>query len=163
MSNVSHGLSRTKLYKTWDSMIARCQNPNNAKYISYGALGVTVCEAWKDPRKFMAWALLNGFCENLTIERINPYGNYEPSNCIWIPARDQAANKRKSSKNTSGYSGVSLRKDGKWQARVTVNGERKTIGSYGTALEAHKARGQYFIDNELQEHLKLYELQHSNN
>lgn len=163
MSNARHGLSNTKLYHVWDTMNQRCSNPNSTKYSEYGGRGIVVCDDWKEPYLFMGWALLNGYKETLTIERVDPDKGYCPDNCTWIPAADQALNKRMSSKNTSGYSGVSFHKGtGKWAARVTVNSVRKQLGRFITPEEANTVRKQYFIDNNLQEHLRVYELQHKN-
>lgn len=163
MSNSRHGMSKTRLYHLWNMMNQRCNNPNSENYKNYGACGIQVCLEWQDPFKFMGWALLNGYQEDLSIERLDPSLGYEPNNCTWIPMEDQAINKKKSSKNTSGYVGVSYHKGKEaWVARVTVNRKRIEIGKFDTALEAHKARKQYFIDNGLSEHLRVYELQHAN-
>ena len=50
------------------------------------------------------------------------------------------ANATKRADNTSGYKGVSYRKDmEKWRARITVNGSKKILGYYDTAEDAHLA------------------------
>jgi hypothetical protein len=92
--NTRHGGSKTRLYRIWTNMKTRCFNHGNKLYRWYGALGVTVCREWLDYALFEQWALSNGYDDNLTIERVNPHGNYEPSNCTWIPLRDQNKNKR---------------------------------------------------------------------
>ena len=81
-------------------MKKRCENPNCASYKWYGAKGVIVCEEWHDYTKFKEWALSSGYDDtakkgDCTIDRINPYGNYEPSNCRWVNMKVQANNKRK--------------------------------------------------------------------
>lgn len=157
-----HGLSKTKVYAVWSSMMDRCYRENASNYNNYGAKGITVCSEWHNPRVFIAWALLNEFAENLTIERVNFYLGYSPENCTWILLKDQAQNRGKTVKNTSGYVGVSYHKtQKKWVARVTIEGTRKIIGEFNTAEEAHAARGSYFIENNLTECLRIYELQHS--
>lgn len=85
-----------RLYRIWGHMLDRCRNPNNDNYKHYGGAGVTVCEEWRKYKQFEAWALANGYEDNLTIDRENVYGNYEPSNCRWATVKDQQNNRRNS-------------------------------------------------------------------
>ena len=62
------------------------------------AIGVKVCPEWNTFEPFFKWAIENGYKDTLTIDRINPYGNYEPSNCRWATTKEQAINKRKNYK-----------------------------------------------------------------
>ena len=72
----------------------RCYSPNSDRYKNYGARGITICDEWKnDYSNFYKWAYNNGYNDNLTIERIDINGNYEPSNCTWISIKDQAKNR----------------------------------------------------------------------
>lgn len=81
----THNLTNTKLYKTWESMKKRCYYQGHKAYKNYGGKGVTICNDWrKDFRKFYDWAIKNGYAEGLTIDRIDPRGNYEPNNCQWL-------------------------------------------------------------------------------
>lgn len=89
------GESRTTLGSRWRSMKDRCYNPKNVAYKDYGGRGITVCDEWKnDFLSFKKWALSNGFSEDLTIDRIDVNGNYEPSNCRWVTFAVQSRNKR---------------------------------------------------------------------
>lgn len=96
-----HGDRDGRLYSVWKTMKKRCENENYKSFQWYGAKGVSVCEEWQDYITFKEWATQNGYDENAdygqcTIDRIDPYGNYEPSNCRWVSMAEQAKNKRKS-------------------------------------------------------------------
>lgn len=92
-------LSATGLYSIWCGMKKRCYYQKSPNYKSYGGRGVKVCDEWKnDFKSFYNWAMSNGYRDNLTIDRINPFGNYEPSNCRWATYEEQAKNKRKNFK-----------------------------------------------------------------
>jgi len=83
-----------RLYNILTGMIQRCENPLHANYEDYGARGVSVCDEWHDFCKFVSWAKDNGYEDGLTIDRKNVDGNYEPVNCRWATAKEQANNKR---------------------------------------------------------------------
>lgn len=92
----THKQSKTRLYRIWKAMRKRCNNPSDWSYPNYGALGVKVCEEWESFSSFATWAKTHGYNENLTIDRIDPTGNYEPDNCKWSTRLEQARNKRDS-------------------------------------------------------------------
>lgn len=90
-----HGGRHERLYYIWRGMKERCHNPQNKDYESYGAKGVRVCEEWlNDFASFREWAVKNGYGNHLTIDRVNPCGNYEPMNCRWLTLSLQNRNKR---------------------------------------------------------------------
>lgn len=90
----SHLMSHTKIHNTWVCMRARCSKPNCSGYKKYGAKGIKVCEEWdKSFEAFMKWAYENGYSDELTIDRIDPAGNYEPSNCRWVTQKVQQNNR----------------------------------------------------------------------
>ena len=81
------------LYSTWHGMKQRCLDPNSSHYAHYGGRGITICDEWLyDYTKFYDWALENGACKQLTIDRIDLNGNYEPSNCRWVDVETQMNN-----------------------------------------------------------------------
>lgn len=84
-----------RLYSIWREMKNRCYNKNRKDYKYYGARNITICDGWlHDFNAFQEWAYNNGYADNLTIDRINCSGNYEPSNCQWVNMAVQNINKR---------------------------------------------------------------------
>lgn len=108
----THGKSETRLYGIWNAMKQRCFNKNSREYRYYGGRGITVCNEWKtDFVSFEKWAFESGYVQDairgeFTIDRINPDGNYEPSNCRWISISEQQENKRKKAIRIEIYGGL---------------------------------------------------------
>lgn len=107
------------LYRKLQGMKSRCSNPKNPNYSSYGGRGIKVCEEWQGRQgfyNFLHWSLENGWEEGLTIDRINPDGNYEPSNCRYITLSENSKRARRSSTLTyerkTKYSDVEVNIDG---------------------------------------------------
>ena len=91
--NKTHGQSNTRIYNIWCGMKTRCYDINCHTYSRYGNRGIKVCDEWKnDFQTFYNWAMANGYQDNLTIDRIDVNGNYEPSNCRWVDKYTQSNN-----------------------------------------------------------------------
>lgn len=65
-------------------MRKRCSNPNDIGWKYYGGKGVRICAEWSDFAVFRDWATTSGYAKDLTIDRLNANGNYEPANCEWV-------------------------------------------------------------------------------
>ena len=88
-------MTKTGIYRSYKAMMSRCYREKDIHFNAYGKRGISVCDEWKgNPKAFIEWGLSNGWQEHLTLERINVNGNYEPSNCKWIPMSEQYKNKQ---------------------------------------------------------------------
>lgn len=100
------GTNTHPLATTWRGMVRRCYDKTRDPHNCYGAIGITVCDRWRGKRaQGQKWSSIDGFhnfladmgekpSETHSIDRIDPYGNYEPSNCRWATPLEQAHNKR---------------------------------------------------------------------
>lgn len=110
-----------RLHGIWYGMIDRCDKSKTLGYHRYGGRGIEVCEEWHNWFKFKEWALNNGYKDNLTIDRIDSNGNYEPSNCRWADRIAQANNMR-SNRRIECYGGVQTLAE--WCRELGINYDR---------------------------------------
>ena len=143
-----HGMKKHRFYATYRNMMKRCYTKSDPSYKNYGGRGISVCEEWQDIIKFVAWAD-STYIEGYTLDRIDSAGNYEPSNCRWADATTQAINQRMMKNNTTGYVGVYLARDNRWESRLTFNKVDIFLGRFNTNEEAAQARDNYIIENNL--------------
>lgn len=140
-----HGMTGTKIYKTWKNTKDRCYNENNDSYERYGGRGIKVCERWIEKYSgFPNFFEDMGECpEGMSLDRIDPNGDYSPENCRWATPSVQAFNTRLLSSNKSGVSGVWQDPEtNSWVVTIGFQGKRVYIGSYLKFEDAVEARIQ---------------------
>lgn len=89
----THGLSKTKLYHRWESMKLRCSSHATERWPRYGGRGIRVCDEWQAFSPFAEWAFANGYSPELSLDRIDNDGHYEPNNCRWVGRSEQQRNR----------------------------------------------------------------------
>jgi len=94
-ANTKHGHVNTPTYRSWSSMMTRCNNKNFAQFKYWGGRGIKVCERWNDFANFLAD--MGERPAGKTLDRFpnNETGHYEPGNCRWATPKEQVNNRRK--------------------------------------------------------------------
>lgn len=115
---IKHGGTGKGSYNTWRAMIRRCTNPQDKDYPRYGGKGVTVCSEWLDYSRFAKD--MGEPIGDETLDRINVYGNYEPSNCRWAGVKTQNRNMRVRKNSITGVIGVIRTGSGRFMAKIGV-------------------------------------------
>jgi hypothetical protein len=120
----THGHSQTGIYRSYKEMVRRCTKPGHIEWATYGGRGIKVCERWMVLENFIA-DMMATWKEGLSIDRINPDGDYCPENCRWATSIEQNNNKRNN-------------------VRVEYNGETLTLAQWarklGMSLQAFRDR-----------------------
>lgn len=117
------GAASTPEYKSWMAMILRCENPRDPSYPRYGGRGIKVCASWS--RSFAAfWSDMGPRPSlDMSLDRIDNEGNYEPGNCRWASKQEQQRNKRNNRWIEAFGQRLTM---AEWTARLGVS--RATIG-----------------------------------
>lgn len=122
-----HGRTDTTEHVIWLNMRYRCCKPDHKAYKWYGARGIKVCDRWLDSFENF-YADMGPRPEGLSLDRIDVNGDYEPSNCRWATAKEQARNSR-------------------WNRMVTIGGETKCIAAwmehFGLSKSTYESRRRY--------------------
>ena len=133
-----HGLEKTPEYSRWNQMINRCHNPNYPGFHEYGAIGIKVCDAWRNSPV--------GFIDHIgkkpdgdfSVDRIDSTKGYEPGNVRWASKSEQCYNRRIQQGKTSRYRGVYLHiQTGKWIAHISTSTGRQYLGIHNSEEEAY--------------------------
>ena len=143
-ANGTHGMTRTRLYIIWQYIKTRCYKKGAKNYLE----GIEVCDDWKDDfMSFYAWAMSNGYKEELSLLRKDNNKDYDPSNCYWGNNK-YARGKRvlcvetgieyKSAKEASKLTGISRN-----AIEKNLEGYRKTAGSRGS--NSNNGKGFHFV------------------
>lgn len=145
-TNSTHGCTKKRIYKIYRGILNRCKTTRQKDYKNYKGKGIEVCEEWANKESgflnFYEWSMSNGYSDDLTIDRINSNGNYEPSNCRWATMLVQLNNT-----NRNHY--------------ITYKGETKTMAqwarhfgmNYGT-LSMRLNRYKMSFEQALERHRK---------
>ena len=114
-----HGLIHHRIRSIYKGMKERCYNSHCKKFKYYGGKRIKICDEWlNDLKNFYNWAMINGYQDNLTIDRIDSNGNYEPNNCRWIDMKMQLRNTSRTKMITFNNETMCL-KD--WAKKLKIN------------------------------------------
>lgn len=148
--NVKHGeggnipgVTRTKEYALWGSMIQRCCNPKHKKFHNYGGRGISVCQAWRESYPAFLAYMGRRPSPHHSLDRIDNEGDYEPRNVCWATNTEQCNNMRKNF--FIEYEGISL----------TPSGWSRIVGLPRGLIRCRILRGWAIKDALTQEPTKL--------
>jgi len=96
LRNTTHGKSKTRIYRIWSGMKNRCSGHKRYKNTNYAKLKIKICDDWNNFENFEKWAVENGYEDNLSLDRVDPKGDYCPENCRWSTWNEQCLNKTNS-------------------------------------------------------------------
>jgi hypothetical protein len=122
------GPHKQRLKWIFGGMRRRCYVKHDKRYADWGGRGIRICDEWlRDRASFYNWALATGYVPGLSIDRIDPNGNYCPENCRFIPLSEQAGNTRKN-------------------VYLTWNGKKMTLSAWARQLRVRQQALQHRVD-----------------
>lgn len=127
INHITHGMSKTRLYRCYRDMRSRCDGLKKHDVKNYFGRGINYCAEWKTFEPFMEWALSNGYDDNLTLDRINNDAGYSPSNCRWVTRTVQNNNTRQN-------------------RNITYNGETHNLEEWAKILRINRHTLQSRLD-----------------
>lgn len=140
-----HKLSKTTEYRSWGQMKARCYNKKHHAHARYGGRNITVCERWANSFENFIEDMGQKPTSKHSLDRVNPNGNYEPSNCRWADHNEQAMTRR----HSNPYVGVYFERSKKsWRATLQYNGKRvlyKRFKDFDDALKARQEAEKVYL------------------
>lgn len=131
---------RDRMRDRWHHMKTRCYDESYHSFHRYGGRGIKVCDRWLN--SFQSFIDDMGYppFEKAQLDRIDNDGNYEPSNCRWVTAKENS-NNRKPYSNKTGYTGVSYKKKiDKYCSQFYVNRKAIHVGSFDDPITAYQKR-----------------------
>ena len=138
----NHGMARKSgrhpIYICWSNMVQRCTNVKNSHYEYYMKRGITVCAEWLNFSRFMS-DMLDGYSDNMQIDRIDNNGNYCKENCRWVTRNINQANKRYLNKKSSLPRGVTHHSKNRYKASIVIGKKRYYISLHSEISSAEKA------------------------
>jgi hypothetical protein len=131
IKNIKVNISEDPLYRRWENIKARCNNPKATGYKNYGGKGIRICKRWLKSFKNFYEDMGKDYKDGLQVDRIDNEGDYSPENCRWVTRTQNQMNKGPLSNASSSYKGVVWDKRAdKWLSKFKKNGKVYCLGTF---------------------------------